>query len=119
VLITGVDLIEIERIRSSVERFGHRFLNRVFTRGEMEYCNGRPEALAARYAAKEATAKALGTGIGKIAFLDIEVVSGPDRAPELRLHRAAIDRLRELGVSSLSLSLSHERKLAIALVVGN
>ena len=117
-LISGVDLVEIQRIQQSVERFGSRFLNRIFTNRELAYCNGRPEALAARYAAKEATAKALGTGIGKIAFLDIEVVSNDDRGPSLRLHRAAVDRLNELGVSTLSLSISHERTLAIAFVVG-
>lgn len=117
-LITGVDLVDIERIQSSVDRFGARFLNRIFTGDELLYCQGRTEALAARYAAKEATAKALGTGIGKIAFLDIEVVSSPDRAPQIKLHRAAIDRLRELEVSALSISLTHEKKLAIAFVVG-
>jgi holo-[acyl-carrier protein] synthase len=117
-LISGVDLVEIDRIQQSIDRFGARFLKRIFTRGELEYCNGRPEALAARYAAKEATAKALGTGIGKIAFLDIEVVSNEDRRPNLVLHREAVKRVEELGVSSLSLSISHERKLAIAFVVG-
>lgn len=117
-LICGVDLVDVGRIKGSVERFGDRFLNRIFTRRELDYCNGRTEALAARYAAKEATAKALGTGIGKINFLDIEVTNNDDGAPILVLHRAAIDRLKQLGVAALTISLSHERQMAIAFVVG-
>ena len=117
-LICGVDLVEVERIKLSVDRFGDRFLNRIYTRQEQEYCKRRPQALAARYAAKEAAAKALGTGIGKIGFLDIEVVHNADGGPELRLHRAAAEQLVRLGISGLHISISHERQLAIAFVVG-
>ena len=88
-LRTGVDLVEIERIRKSIQRHGVRFLNRVYTVDELSYCQGRVESLAARFAAKEATSKALGTGIWRngIGWTDIEVGRDPKSgAPHLLLH---------------------------------
>lgn len=117
-LTVGVDLVDIERIRQTVERFGDRFTSRVFTADELAAANGRPASLAARFAAKEAAAKALGWGIGQIAWRDIEVVSDDRGKPALRLHGPAGERARTLGIAELALSLAHERALAIAFVVG-
>lgn len=116
-LTTGVDLIEIPRIAGVLERYGARFLRRVFTRGEIDYCRGRPPNLAARFAAKEAAMKALGTGIRGVNWKDIEVVRRESGAPSIQLHGRAQSRARRLGIIQLSLSLSHSRDYAIAVVV--
>ncbi len=120
ILRTGVDLIEIERMRQAIERHGERFLRRVFTAGELAHCAGRAESLAARFAAKEAGAKALQSGIWRqgIGWTDIEVlrdeISG---APALRLHNAAAQLAATHGLTEWSVSLSHDRTHAIAFVV--
>ena len=116
-LSTGVDLIEIERIRQALARHGDRFLDRVFTPGEQAQTRGNPADLAVRFAAKEAASKALGTGIGKVRWLDIEVVSLPSGKPTLKFHNHAKNLAAELGYQSWSLSLSHSREMAIAMVV--
>lgn len=118
-LRTGVDLIEIERVKVTLARHGERFLARVFTAREQAACAGRVESLAGRFAAKEAVAKALGTGIWRqgIAWADIEVTRGPEREPQLVLHGAAAARAAELGLRTWSLSLSHDRTHAVAFVV--
>lgn len=113
----GVDIVEIDRVARSVERFGDRYLHRVFTEQELAYCNGRIPSLAARWAAKEATGKAFGTGIGDVAFKEIEVVGDERSRPGLRLHGAAQALAQELGFEMLLLSLSHAREYAIAFVV--
>ena len=117
-LTTGVDIIEIQRIRQTVNRWGQRFLTRIYTDGELKYCNGRVESLAARFAAKEATMKALGTGTRGVRWRDIEVVRDPGKAPTIRLHASASSRATTLGLQELSLSISHSKQYAIALVVG-
>lgn len=116
-LATGVDLIEIERIREVIERHGDQFLERIFTNRELAACNGRVESLAARFTVKEAVAKALGTGIGDIGWKDIEVVGDENRAPALRLHSAAADMSKKKGLQVWSVSLSHTHSHAIAFVV--
>jgi holo-[acyl-carrier protein] synthase len=116
---TGVDLIAIERIAAAVARYGDRFLRRVYTPAEVAAAAGRPASLAARFAAKEAAAKALGWGIGAIGWRDIEVMADERGKPALRLHGAAARRAAEIGLSQLVVSLAHERSLAIAVVVGN
>jgi holo-[acyl-carrier protein] synthase len=119
-LRTGVDLIEIERIGRAVERHGDRFLTRVFTVGEITQSCGRLESLAGKFAAKEAAAKALGTGVWRngIGWLDFEVRKDPETgAPELDLHRAAAERARKMGLGHWSLSISHDRTHAVAFVV--
>ena len=118
-LFVGVDLTEVHRISQSVERHGDRFLGRVFTDGERAYCSGQPSKLAARFAAKEAVAKLLGTGIGPVGWRDIEVVSSPSGCPEVLLHGAAADRARDLGIDRIALSISHTRDLAIAVAVAS
>ncbi|MCL4831991.1 MAG: holo-ACP synthase [Caldilineaceae bacterium] len=119
-LRTGVDLLEIERMRQAIDRHGEHFLRRVFTPGELAHCAGRVESLAARFAAKEAAAKALQSGVWRqgIGWTDLEVVADPEsRAPTLCLHNAAA-RLAELhGLHHWSVSLSHDRTHAIAFVV--
>ena len=120
ILRTGVDLIEIERMRQAIERHGERFLRRVFTAGELAHCAGRVESLAARFAAKEAGAKALQTGIWRqgIGWTDLEVVRDEvSGAPSLILHNAAAQLAAAQGLTEWSLSLSHDRTHAIAFVV--
>jgi len=116
----GVDLVEIERVERAWRRYGARFLRRLFTAAEQEYClaRGRPAAsLAARLAAKEAVLKALGVGLGSCRWSDIEVRTDAVGRPILRLEGAARRRAAELGVASWHLSLSHGRDYALAVVV--
>jgi holo-[acyl-carrier protein] synthase len=117
----GTDLMEIARIERSVERFGDAFLRRVFTEGEIAYCQRKKnsaESLAARFAAKEAGAKALGTGISRgVNWREFEVIRHPGGRPELHLSGRAAEIAVELGVRKLSLSLSHSRTVSIAVVV--
>ncbi len=116
-LTTGVDIIEISRISGTLERYGQRFLWRIYTPDEIEYCRGRAPNLAARFAAKEATMKALGTGVRGVGWKDIEVIRHSSGAPSIKLHRRAEARARRLGVREISLSLSHSREYAVAFVV--
>ncbi len=116
-LSSGVDLIEIERVRDALARHGEQFLDRVFTEREVRDCAGRAESLAARFTAKEAVAKALGTGIGTVGWKEIEVVGDENRAPSLRLSGEAERLSRAKGLITWSLSLSHTHSHAIAFVV--
>jgi len=116
-LAIGVDIIETERVAQSVARFGDRFLKRVFTEQELAYCNGRIGSLAARWAAKEAVAKALGTGIGDVSWQEIEVVNNNRLCPSVRLHGAATELAAQLGIAGFALSLSHTTEHAVAFVV--
>ena len=116
-LTTGVDIIEIDRVRQVLERYGQRFLDRVFTPGEIAYCRGRAPNLAARFAAKEATMKALGTGIRGVGWKDIEVVRHESGAPAIKLHQRGENRAQRRGVQEISISLSHSRDYAVAFVV--
>lgn len=113
----GVDLIEVERIRQAMARYGERFFARFFTATEREQSRDIPARLAARFAAKEAAAKALGTGIGDICWVDIEVWSDERGRPCLRLHRAAAQLAADLGLHTWQVSLSHTHDHAIAFVV--
>jgi holo-[acyl-carrier protein] synthase len=117
VIAVGVDLIEISRIEAMVERYGDRFLERVYTEGELAYAAGRLSALAARWAAKEAAAKALGTGIGQVAFRELEVVCDAQGKPELWLHGNAARLAAHLNLGQFALSLSHTADYALAFVV--
>jgi holo-[acyl-carrier protein] synthase len=116
-LASGVDIIEISRVKLVLERYGQRFLDRVYTAGEIAYCRGRPPNLAARFAAKEATMKALGTGVRGVNWKDIEVVRQESGAPSVLLHGRGKSRAERLGVRDISLSLSHSRDYAVAFVV--
>ena len=118
---TGIDLVEIERIRQSVDRFGPRFLNRIFTSAEPAYClrkRNSAESFAARFAAKEAAAKALGTGISRgVNWLEIEVVRAPGGRPGVLFHGRAAQIAAHLGVARAALSITHTAALAMASVV--
>jgi holo-[acyl-carrier protein] synthase len=111
-------MIEVERIRRAMERHGERFYRRFFTQLEQDQCCNLPGRLAARFAAKEATSKALGTGIGDICWVDIEVRSDERGRPYLVLYDSAVKVAAELGISNWQLSLSHTQDYAIAFVVG-
>jgi len=118
---SGVDLAEIGRIQQSVERYGNRFLDRVFTVAEQAYClrkRNAAESLAARFAAKEAGAKALGTGISHgVRWLEIEVVREPSGRPTIQFHGRAAQIAERLGVANAALSITHTASLAMASVV--
>ena len=116
-LAVGADLVEVCRIAGLVERYGARFTSRVFTQGELADCGGRSESLAARWAAKEAVAKALGTGIGAMAWQEIEVLRGEGGCPVLRLHGRAQVLAVERGLTQWALSLAHDGGMALAFVV--
>lgn len=116
-LRTGIDLIEIDRIARAIERHGERFLNRFFTPGERAICEDQPFRLAARIAAKEATAKALGVGIGDVKWVEIEVGCDERKRPLLLLHGAAADLARDLGLTEWEVSLTHSGNQAGAVVV--
>jgi holo-[acyl-carrier protein] synthase len=116
-LSTGVDLVEIARIRDAIDRHGERFIARIFTEAEKRECGGRTASLAARFAAKEAAAKALGCGIGNVSWLDIEIIGDENHAPHLYLHGEGENMARKLGLSNWSVSLSHTESQAIAFVV--
>lgn len=114
----GIDLIETQRVAEGIERLGERFLNRFFTAGEREDCGDNPMRLAARLAAKEAVAKALGTGIGEVSWREIEIRCNNDRnRPTLHLHGAAAEVAAEMGLSQWDVSLTHTRDHASAVVV--
>jgi holo-[acyl-carrier protein] synthase len=118
---TGVDITEVARIKAAVERFGDRFLKRVFTPEEVRYCMSKANAgerLAARFAAKEAAMKAIGTGLRHgVTWQDVEVVRQPGGRPGLRLTGKAADFAATLGCKRTHLSLSHTAEQAIAHVI--
>ena len=116
-LRTGVDLMEIERVAEVVRRHGERYLERVYTEAELAQSHGNPEYLAGRFAAKEAVAKALGTGIGKVGWQEIEVLGDEQNAPTVNLSGAARDRSDELGLTEWSVSISHSMTHAVAFAV--
>lgn len=117
---TGIDMVEISRIASAVERYGDRFLRRVFTPGEIAYCHRKKncaESFAARFAAKEAGAKALGTGIQHgVTWTEIEVRRHSGQRPTLHFSGRALSRANRMGVKHVSLSLTHSQTVAMASV---
>ena len=118
---TGVDLAEVPRIRASIERFKARFIDRIYTPAEIAYVERKAnkyERYAARFAAKEAGMKAIGTGwrLG-VTWHDFEVANLPSGRPTLRLHGVAARVAEKLGVRNISLSLTHTRELGMAHVI--
>lgn len=113
----GIDRVELAEFKRVMETGGGPFIDSVFTEGELAHCGGRLDRLAARFAAKEAATKALGTGIRGLSLAEIEVVSHPSGQPELRLVGRAADRAAELGLRSISVSLTHTSSTAEAIVV--
>lgn len=118
---TGIDIVEVPRIGESIARFGDRFVQRIFTEGEIRYCESkanRVERYAARFAAKEAGMKAIGTGWNHgVRFRDVEVLRDPGGRPTLVFHGKAAEFSTKLGASRISLSLSHTAQQAIAQVI--
>jgi holo-[acyl-carrier protein] synthase len=118
---TGIDLAEVPRIRQSIARYGGRFLNRIYTAAEIRYCDSkanRVERYAARFAAKEAAMKALGTGWSHgVRWRDCEVVRLPGGRPTIAFHGRASEIAARLGVKNAALSISHTAEQAIAQVI--
>lgn len=114
---SGVDILEIERVDRAILRHGERFFERFYTSQELIDCRGHTPALAARLAAKEAVAKALGTGIGVVGWKEIEIVNGPRREPILRLHGEAKKEARRQGLREWCVSVSHTHEHAVAVAV--
>ena len=119
ILRTGVDLIEISRIEEVLARHGARYLERIYTPAEREQLGRSAESLAGRFAAKEAVAKALGSGIGDVSWLDIEILGDEENAPGLTLRGAAAQKAKELGLETWSVSISHSVSHAVAVVVAS
>ena len=122
ILGTGIDIVEIERVTRSIERYGTRFLERIYTVGEIAYCRRKrhnaAESFAARFAAKEAAAKALGTGIGfGVTWREIEVGREPAGRPLLLLHGRAAEIANTMGVKHSSISITHTGSQAMAMVI--
>lgn len=111
---TGVDATEIVRIARALERWGRRFLERVYTPSEQRYCLGKPHRLAGRFAAKEAVSKVLGTGIRSIRWREIEILPNPAGRPTVYLHGRAAAIAARMGLSEVSVSITHTDTLAIA-----
>ena len=118
----GVDLVKVARLGASIQRFGERFLNRVFTPREITYCQARrgsDSAFALRFAAKEAFSKALGVGLRKdgIRWREVEVVPNPLGKPELLISGRAAELCDEAGIAGMHLTLTDENDLALAVVI--
>jgi holo-[acyl-carrier protein] synthase len=116
-LTSGIDMIEVRRIREAIDRHGQRFLTRVYTAAEIALVGDNMPSLAARWAAKEAVAKALCTGIGEVEWVEIEVLRGANKEPLLSLYGKALELAEAKGLRSWSISLSHTHEHAIAQVV--
>jgi len=116
-LTTGVDILELDRLKRVLDSWGQNFLDRIYTPKEQDYCKGRIPQLAARFAAKEAVMKALGTGIRGVGWKDIEVTRERGKAPQISLHDRALARANKIGVHQVAISLSHSRDYALASVV--
>lgn len=120
ILGTGIDLVKNSRIKNLIEKYEDRFLKKIYTEAEIEYCqqkiNSAP-SFAARFAAKEAVLKALGTGMRNNRWQDIEILNDNLGKPEVKLSGSTAGRAEELGVSSIFISISHEKDFSIAQVV--
>ncbi len=114
----GIDVVEVDRIHSSISEFGEQFLDRIFTAKEREYCERQKNkelSYAARFAAKEAVSKAFGTGIGKsVGWKDMEVIRMESGEPTIVLHGRAKDFAKELGICEVKISLTHAKHYAAA-----
>jgi len=114
----GTDIIEIARIKQAIDRWGERFLHRVYTEAELNLYGTRPQSLAARFACKEAVAKLLGAKDKGISWQDIETLSYPNGKPLLNLYGRAQSEAKNLGIKDIAVSLSHSRDYAIAAAIG-
>ena len=117
-LTTGVDIVEVHRVEAAVSRRGERFLRRIYTDAELALYRDRISELAVRFAGKEATMKALGTGIRGIGWREIEILPNRRGKPLIFLHGRAKERARRLGIGELAISLAHTDEYAVASVIG-
>ena len=117
-MAVGIDIIEIPRVQKVLEKHPERFLQRVYTPEEAAFCRGRVSELAARFAAKEAVMKALGTGARGLAWREIEILPNRRGKPLVYLHGLAKKRGETIGLRGIDVSLTHDADLAIAVVVG-
>ena len=118
-LSVGVDIVEIERIAKALKRFGDRFLARIYTQAEVDHCRGRVAEIAARFAAKEAISKALGTGIHGLTWQEMEILPDALGQPQVYLRGSALERAHALGLTDFAISLSHSQEYAIAFVLAS
>jgi holo-[acyl-carrier-protein] synthase len=114
----GIDIIQVERIRRTLAKFGRRFARRVLTEAEDRYVRDRPENFAGRWAAKEAVSKVLGLGVRGVGWTDIEIQRLPTGQPSVRLHGRAARRAEQLGMDRIAVSISHEAEYAVAIAFG-
>jgi len=117
-LCLGIDIIEVARINRAICRWKENFLQRIYTKAEIAAYQNRISALAARFAAKEATMKTLGTGSRGLKWKEIEVLGDANGSPQIRLYGKAYARAKERGIDNLHVSLSHTRDYAVASVIG-
>jgi holo-[acyl-carrier protein] synthase len=115
----GTDIIEIARIKQVIDRWGERFLNRVYTEPELNLYGQRPQALAVRFASKEAVMKLLGTGIRGVGWRDIETLHLPSGKPLIKLYGRAQSEASNLGIKEIAISLAHSREYAVATAIGS
>ena len=115
----GIDLIDIERIHSVLGRFPDRFRLRVLTDAEQRYCGRKVERIAGRWAAKEAISKVLGLGVRGVGWREIEILPNRAGAPQVYLHRRAARRAEAMGLEDVTVSISHERSMAVAVAVAH
>ena len=118
-LFAGVDLVGMQRIQDVLDRHGGRFLRRVYTEREVDYCGDRVPELAVRFAGKEAVMKALGTGVRGISWREIEILANARGKPIVILHGRARVRAQQIGMQMIEISLTHEREMGCAFVVGS
>tara|TARA_A100001011_G_scaffold360964_1_gene408707 strand:+ start:1387 stop:1764 length:378 start_codon:yes stop_codon:yes gene_type:complete len=116
-LHSGIDIIEIDRIQNVLIKHPERFLRKIFTEYEINYCRGRATQLAARFASKEAAMKALGTGIRGVGWREVEVQRLRSGKPYIILHGRAKKRAESMGIKKIELSISHSKNLATAMVI--
>jgi holo-[acyl-carrier protein] synthase len=114
----GIDIIEIERVESAIKRGRERFLNRIYTEAELRTCQDRFSSLASRFAAKEAVMKVLGTGGIGIGWREIEILTGDDGRPSVKLYGQALNKAAELNLTEVSVSLSDSKQNAVAIAIG-
>jgi len=115
----GIDLVDIDRIISVLDRFPNRFRERVLTEAEARYCGNKVDRIAGRWAAKEAISKVLGLGVRGVGWREIEILPNWAGAPQVRLHARAAARAAKLDLEDVTVSISHERKMATAVAIAH
>jgi len=115
----GIDLIDVDRIVAVLSRYPDRFRSRILTASEDRYCRGKPERIAGRWAAKEAVSKVLGLGVRGVGWREIEVLPNRAGQPQVHLHGRASARAEAMGLGELTVSISHERRIAVAVAMAD